>query len=259
MNRRWMWSALAAAGVACVGPAMFAQVAKPPTSNDLFSSDERDGGRGGYNGGRDEVMDGGRSGFDSRRGGYDGGRGGFDGGRGGYGGGPGAMMGGVDARWNTPGLAPVERDQEGEKLAQLNGTLGAEIQQLAQKLRDADDEEVAGETEKALNEKVGQQFDVRQQMRERQLAALEAQVERLRNVHNERADQRDRIVRDRVQQLIREAQGLGWGDAGEGGAFKMSWSADSTGNPAFNQSKIVIGKPGKLPGEGGIRYTPAVK
>jgi hypothetical protein len=230
MKRRWMGFVLAAAVAACVGPAMFAQVADKPASNDLFSSDARDGD----DGGRDR---------------YDGGRGG--------------IMVNVDERWNTPPLAAVQRDEEGEKLAQLNGTLGAEIQQLAQKLRVADDEEVAEESEKALNEKVGQQFDVRQQMRERQLAALEAQVERLRNVHNERADQRDRIVRDRVQQLIREAQGLGWGDAGEGGAFKMSWSADSSwnsdANPAFNQSKIIIGKPGKLPGEGGIRYTPAVK
>jgi hypothetical protein len=143
-----------------------------------------------------------------------------------------------------------QADEEGMKLAQLNGTLGGEIQQLVRKLRNPNDQEVAEETEEALTEKVGQQFDMRQQMRERQLAALEEQVERLRKVHNDRADQRDRIVRDRVQQLIREAQGLGWGDAGEGEPFKMSWSADTTWSsdaaPAIIQKKIVGTKPGNL-------------
>lgn len=115
------------------------------------------------------------------------------------------------------GLPAEGADEESVKLMQDNARLSAEIQQLAAGLRDVDDEEKRVQTEEQLNRKVAEQFDVRQRMRERQLAALEEQVRRLRGVHDERGMQRDRIINDRVQQLVREAQGLGWGEVGDGG------------------------------------------
>ena len=39
-------------------------------------------------------------------------------------------------------------------------------------------------------------------------------MQRLRKVQDERKNQRDRIIADRVQQLLRDAVGLGWGDLG---------------------------------------------
>jgi hypothetical protein len=229
-----MWGVLTTAAAACAGPAMFAQIAEPPATGDLLYA-------------TGESV-------------------------------PGAALPGpvpvgttitltkdplTSGRLFVTGAPAGQGDEEGMRLAQLNGTFAGEIQQLELKLRDADDEEVAEEIEEALTEKVGQQFDVRQQMRERQLAALEEQVERLRKIHNERTDQRDRIVRDRVQQLIREAQGLGWGDAGEGEPFKMPWSADTTWSndaaPARIEKRIITKKAGDLFIGGPVGESPAAK
>jgi hypothetical protein len=63
-----------------------------------------------------------------------------------------------------------------------------------------------------LSEVISQQFDLRQQMRENELTALEEQVRRLRELHNKRTTQKDKIVKDRVEQLLRDADGLGWGN-----------------------------------------------
>ena len=64
-----------------------------------------------------------------------------------------------------------------------------------------------------VSKTVAEQFDVRQRMREKELQRLEDQLKRLRQVHQQRAEQKDRIVNDHVQQLVREADGLGWGEA----------------------------------------------
>jgi hypothetical protein len=63
---------------------------------------------------------------------------------------------------------------------------------------------------------IAAQFDVRQRLREQELQQLADQLSRLRNIHQQRAEQKDRIVKDRVQQLLRDADGLGWGDAPSG-------------------------------------------
>jgi hypothetical protein len=154
------------------------------------------------------------------------------------------------------GLPAEGADEESVKLMQDNARLSAEIQQLAMVLRDANEETRMKAGEK-LNGKVAEQFDVRQRMRERQLAALEEQVQRLRKTHNERGMQRDRIVNDRVQQLVREAQGLGWGDVGDGDAFKYGWSADAA--DALMHRKMLSGKPAKVvEWIGGADLPPAV-
>jgi hypothetical protein len=51
---------------------------------------------------------------------------------------------------------------------------------------------------------------------EQVIKELEAQIKRLREIHQRREQQKDRIVADRLQQLLRDADGLGWGteDAG---------------------------------------------
>ena len=121
-------------------------------------------------------------------------------------------------------------DEESAKLARRMPGCRAKSSQLAVMLRDANDE-TRRDVEAKLNSTVAAQFDVRQKMRERQLATLEEQLNRLRRVHSDRGVQRDRIINDRVQQLIREAQGLGWGDVGEGDGnkFKLTWHDDAPG------------------------------
>jgi hypothetical protein len=64
-----------------------------------------------------------------------------------------------------------------------------------------------------LQKVVSEHFDLRQTARERELAELEKELERLRSLHQRRQNQKDRIVGDRVESLLREADGLGWGSA----------------------------------------------
>ena len=65
-----------------------------------------------------------------------------------------------------------------------------------------------------LTKVVSDQFDLRQESRERELKELEEHVRKLRELHQRRAKEKDQIVRDRVRQLLRDVDGLGWGDDG---------------------------------------------
>ncbi len=70
-------------------------------------------------------------------------------------------------------------------------------------------------TAEELTQVVGQQFDLRQKSREAELNQLEEKLRKLRGIHARREQERDTIIRARVQQLLREQDGLGWGeDAG---------------------------------------------
>ncbi len=62
-----------------------------------------------------------------------------------------------------------------------------------------------------LAEAVGEQFDRRQESKAKELKALEEQVIRLKELHAKRTQQRSRIIADRVNQILLEGEGLGWG------------------------------------------------
>ena len=57
---------------------------------------------------------------------------------------------------------------------------------------------------------VNQQFDDRQAAREEELKQLEEQVRRLRELQQRRKSAKQDIVQNRIDQLFREAEGLGW-------------------------------------------------
>ena len=65
-----------------------------------------------------------------------------------------------------------------------------------------------------LTKVVSEHFDVRREVREREAKDLEEQVRKLRELQQRRAKEKDQIVRDRVRQLLRDVDGLGWGDEG---------------------------------------------
>ncbi len=73
-----------------------------------------------------------------------------------------------------------------------------------------------------LTETVGKQFDARQSAREKELKQLEDQLVKLKATQSKRTSQKDRIVKDRVQQLINNAEGIGWGgNSPSEGAFQF--------------------------------------
>jgi hypothetical protein len=71
-----------------------------------------------------------------------------------------------------------------------------------------------GESKEAIKAKLtdllGKQFDSRQKRYGDEIAALEAQVKRLRDLVQKRQENRQDIITRRFEQLVRETQGLGW-------------------------------------------------
>ncbi len=86
------------------------------------------------------------------------------------------------------------------------------IRKDLKKLQGKLSEEQTEATRKSLIKNVALLFDAKQKQRLRELDEMEKELKRLRTVHERRETEKDKIVSDRVQQLIRETQGLGWGD-----------------------------------------------
>jgi hypothetical protein len=161
---------------------------------------------------------------------------------------------------NGPKWERRAADPEAVKLLELDRKLNGQIAELAAKYKSLTDDEQRADVAKELAARVGDQFTVRQSMRERDLVDLEEQVKRLRDLQDKRSAQRDRIVNDRVQHLIREAEGLGWGDAGNefggggGDQFKFRLppvpvavpapKALAAPRPAKEAKRVIIKRPG---------------
>jgi hypothetical protein len=79
---------------------------------------------------------------------------------------------------------------------------------------DADKEKVRAK----LRDVLDKQFEVHHQRREEELAKLEARVRSLRELLTKRKDQRQSIVDRRLEQLLRDAEGLGWSGPSTGGS-----------------------------------------
>ncbi len=111
---------------------------------------------------------------------------------------PGGMMG-------MPGGMISEDVQAEHRLAY-------ETRQIVDRYSNSEDESEKQKLIGKLAETVEQHFDLRQAIREKEIKALEAQVKKLRELHDRRNSERDRIVNDRVDLLLRDASGLGWGE-----------------------------------------------
>lgn len=61
-----------------------------------------------------------------------------------------------------------------------------------------------------LTETLGKQFDARQKRHEAEIAALDAKIKKLKEMVQKRQDNRREIISRRLEQLVREAEGLGW-------------------------------------------------
>jgi hypothetical protein len=144
-------------------------------------------------------------------------------------------------------------DEATLKLMEQDRELGGQVAEAAAQLRGANDADRA-RLQQTIAEFVAQQFDVRQSLRQRELEELAEQITRLRSLHDQRAAQKDRIVADRVSQVTRDAEGLGWGDdeAGVGDKLKFHWEsgglweAPATG-PKPIKRVIVTGEAGLEP------------
>lgn len=113
-----------------------------------------------------------------------------------------------------------DRDTPAEK----DRTMEANVRKLLGEHRAASDEAQRSKIESEVKALLKDQFAARQSIRALEITRLEEQIKQLRSVLDERNKQSERIVEDRLQHLLRNAHGLGWGGDGENSRF----SADST-------------------------------
>lgn len=79
-------------------------------------------------------------------------------------------------------------------------------QQLAAAKSDSDREKIKGQ----LVEVLEKQFDQRQKRHEEEIKQLEAQLKKLKDLVDKRQENRREIIARRLDQIVKESQGLGW-------------------------------------------------
>jgi len=127
----------------------------------------------------------------------------------------------------TPGVQGLRSNGDpSQALPQKDYELGQQAAAILAKYQATEDSQQRDAMRVELQKVVADHFELRQQIREKELAQLEAQVRRLRNLHSRREQEKDKIIADRVQQLIRDAEGLGWGGDNAQSFIDMSWPVE---------------------------------
>jgi hypothetical protein len=98
-------------------------------------------------------------------------------------------------RWNT---APEEAN------------LAHEAERVARQLGEAKSDSDRDKLKTRLGEVLEKQFDQRQKRHEREIEQLEAQIKKLKDLVAKRQENRREIIGRRLEQILRESQGLGW-------------------------------------------------
>jgi hypothetical protein len=80
------------------------------------------------------------------------------------------------------------------------------VHRLAEAKNDSDRDKAKGE----LRDVLEKQFDLRQVRHDKEIDALEAQVKKLKDLVRKRNDNRREIISKRLDQILSDAEGLGW-------------------------------------------------
>jgi hypothetical protein len=107
-----------------------------------------------------------------------------------------------------PHSAP--QDAELTTLIQEERKAAAEASRFMKDYAAADTDDKRAKLKTKVQEALGKQFDAQQKRRDLELTRLEAQTKKLRDLMKKRTDARATIIEKRLDQLIREADGLGW-------------------------------------------------
>ena len=130
-------------------------------------------------------------------------------------------------------------DEPSEEMARLNAQdaqLGHEAESLAKQLADADDEKQRAEIKDKLHETLAQQFDAQQKVRELEVGRIEAKVKKLRATISKRNDARRTVIDKRFDQLLSEAEGLGWNSPAVGPGHGAVYAPRMSGSGGFQTS-----------------------
>jgi hypothetical protein len=101
-------------------------------------------------------------------------------------------------------------DPELEKLHRQEAETQNAVANLLAAYGRTDKEGERATIKKKLTEALEKQFDAQQKRREIEVARIEAQLKKLRDMIAKRTDKRQTIIDKRLDQLLQEAEGLGW-------------------------------------------------
>jgi hypothetical protein len=97
-----------------------------------------------------------------------------------------------------------------DKLVAEEGRLEGETANLVGEYSRTEDEAQRSKTKAKLAATLEKQFELQQKRRDLEVAHIEAQLKKLREIMRKRGEARQTIVDKRLDQLLREADGLGW-------------------------------------------------
>ncbi|HEV3258517.1 MAG TPA: hypothetical protein VG013_16690 [Gemmataceae bacterium] len=107
-------------------------------------------------------------------------------------------------------LAGHRPDREMEKLLTDEARLQQQAAALVEEYSRTEDEKDRAKIKSKLSDVLDKQFDAQQKRRDLEVERIEAQLKKLRALMKKRAEARQKIVDNRLDQLLREADGLGW-------------------------------------------------
>lgn len=147
---------------------------------------------------------------------------------------------------------PRGHDPEVAKLHQQDQQLAQQVRSVLRDYMVKEDAEGRAKVRDKLQELLGKQFDAQHQRREMELRRIEERVKRLRATMQKRNDARKEIIASRLDQLVREAEGLGWNEPNGGGNFGFpgAFGGPGAGGGGIFSSPVPLDKvnaPERLP------------
>jgi hypothetical protein len=112
--------------------------------------------------------------------------------------------------YSVPLLDFGPSDPETDKLRASEASAEREVAKLVADYARAEGESARAKIKSSLAAALEKEFDLQQKRRDLELSAVEARIKKVRELMQKRADARQAIVEKRADQLIREADGLGW-------------------------------------------------
>ncbi len=114
--------------------------------------------------------------------------------------GPGVSI--PDGQYDTFVINPLTSDED-SSLAQW-------VNELSRKLGEVKSDSEKSEIKNQLQQALEKQFNLRQKRHHDEIAELEAKVKKLKDLVEKRQENRREIIAKRLEQILRDAEGLGW-------------------------------------------------
>jgi len=132
-----------------------------------------------------------------------------------------------------------------------------EIPKLLAKYGQTTDETERAKIKDGLSKVLAKLFDLQQKEREREIADIEGRVKRLREMLDKRTKARQSIISNRLDQLLREAEGLGWVEPAPGSMPGMpGMGAGGMGGGYGGFGGMGMGASGVMGSSGPARVAP---